>query len=123
MNKRYVYGAICFSLMMLTLFACSGPSFPYGTYVTSSGSNKLVLHDDGTYMFSQSGRTISTGTFTIDGDKLTWETDSYCDKLSASPATYTWTYKDNTLVLAVDVSDQCSSRVRVLNRVPYQFEE
>jgi len=123
MNKRIVIGAICVLLMVITLFACSGPSFPYGTFVSSSGSNKLVLDEDGTYIFSQSGRRISTGTFSVVGDKLTWETDSFCDKLDVGQTTYTWTFEENTLVLAVDVSDRCSSRVRVLNRVSYHLEE
>ncbi len=123
MNRHNVNGAICVLFMAISLFACSRPSFPYGTFFSSSGSNRLVLDEDGTFMFSQSGKTISTGTFSIVGDKLTWETDSFCDKLDASPATYTWTYKDNALVLAVDVSDRCSSRVRVLNRVSYHLEQ
>ena len=123
MNMSRVNRSICVSLLFLSLFACSSPSFPYGTFVSDSGSDQMVLNADGSFTYSESGTVVTTGTFSIQGNELTWETDSYCDERGAGKATYTWTFEDDTLVLQLKGEDHCSDRRYVLNLAPYHLEQ
>ena len=122
MNTIRVIGSICMSLLLLLLSACSSPTFPYGTFVSDSGSFEMVLKDDGSFTFSESGTVVTAGTFSLQGNELTWETDSFCDEKDAGKATYTWTFENATLVLDVKGEDQCADRLFVLNHAPYQLE-
>jgi hypothetical protein len=101
----------------------SGPSFPPGTYVAESISATLKLADDGRFTFSESGTVVATGTYSIQGNEITWETDTYCERVGAAKATYVCSFKDDTLLFQVKGDDRCADRLRVLNDVPYRKEE
>lgn len=123
MNKVCVNWSICILIPLLLLCACSSPSFPYGTFASDSGSYQMVLNDDGSFTYSESGTVVTTGTFSVQGNELTWEVDSYCDEIGAGKATYTWTFEDDTLILQVKGEDQCSDRLFVLNLAEYHLEK
>ncbi len=119
--KRHTNARILLlACLVIIMMACAGcqpkSSFPYGTYTSEDGIYQLVLNEDVSFEFSysKSGRIISVGTFSVQDDELTWETDSYCDKIKPRQATYTWTFTDNILVFKVVGADICSSRHGVL---------
>ena len=111
--------------LVIIMMACAGcqpkSSFPYGTYTSEDGTYQWVLSEDGSteFSFSKSGKVISAGTFSVQGDEVTWETDSYCDAIKPRQATYTWTFKDDKLVFKVIGADICSSRHKVIQNKPY----
>lgn len=123
MNKVIVSRSLWTSLLLLSLSSCSTPSFPYGTFVSETGSYQLVLNDNGAVTFSEYEAVVTTGTFSINGNELTWETDSYCDERSAGKATYTWRFEDDPLILHVKVEDACADRLFVLDGVAYYLEQ
>jgi hypothetical protein len=96
-------------------------AFPTGRFVAEDADWVLTLDDDGSFTFSESGVVAASGTFSLRGNELTWETDSYCDR--AGKATYTWTFENDTLLLEVKGEDECASRLEVLDDIPYQREE
>jgi hypothetical protein len=59
---------------------------------------------------------VTQGTYSIDGDQLTWENDSFCKTVSeaAESATYTWTADGDLLTMIVEGEDLCTVRVRVI---------
>ncbi len=101
----------------------AGSSFPPGTYVAESISAILKLADDGSFTFSESGAVVATGTFSIQGSEMTWETDTYCERMGAAKATYVWSFENETLLFHVKGDDRCADRLRVLNDMPYRKEE
>ncbi len=123
MNKSRVNGSICVSLLLLSLCACASPSFPYGTFASESGTDQMVLNQDGRFTYLESGTVVTAGTFSIQGNELTWETDSFCDEKGAGKATYTWTFENDTLVLQVKGEDRCADRRYVLHGAPYHLEQ
>ena len=125
MNKTRVAGFICISLLLLSLSACSGQSFRYDTYIANvdNSSYRIAFNDDNTFVVTELGAGEDTGTFSVKGDELTWETDVYCDSLNAGKATYTWTFKDDTLELKVKGEDKCPLRLSVLTSGPLHVEK
>ena len=73
-------------------------NFPTGTFVSNSGTYRFMFTDNGSWTISQGGGVIARGTFSIQGNEITWETDNYCDGIGAGKATYTWTFKNDTLL-------------------------
>jgi|GEM_PF-1552094 len=112
----------CLIIIMMASASCQPKSsFPYGTYTSEDGIYQWALNEDGSWEFSysKSGRIISVGTFSVQGDEVTWETDSYCDEIKPRQATYTWTFKDDILVFKVKGADICSSRHNVIQNKLY----
>jgi hypothetical protein len=69
------------------------------------------------------GEVEARGKFSIQGNELTWETDSYCDQSDAGKATYIWTYENDILQLQVKGKDKCSERYRRVDNFEYKKEQ
>jgi hypothetical protein len=123
MNKAVVSVAVCVLLLLPPLAACSGSFFPYGTYKTDSGSiDQMVLSPDGSFTFSGYGRVISTGTFSISGNELTWDVDSFCDERGGGGVVYIWTVEDEILHLQAKGEDICHGRRVSLDGAAYYLQ-
>ncbi len=107
------------------LFAACGDNgdtseFPVGVYHepgSADTSGTIEFKSDGTYVLLGGGEVVvSEGTYSIDGDQLTWETDSYCKAVSedVESATYTWTEDGDLLTMSVVGEDRCTGRVAVI---------
>ena len=94
--------------------------FPVGVYGqpgSTDTSGTIEFKSDGTYVLLDDNEVmVSEGTYSTDGDQLTWETDSYCKSVSddAESATYTWTEDDDLLTMTVVGEDKCIGRVGVI---------
>jgi hypothetical protein len=93
--------------------------FPTGVFAAKDGAWVLTFDDDGSFTFSESGTAVTSGTFSIRGNELTWETDDYCDR--AGKATYTWTFENDTLSFQVKGKDNCADRLAALDSIPYEI--
>lgn len=111
------------SLAVLSLVgACSSDSdssdntFPIGKYIPVTAEpdtlNVMEFKSDGTYTVAA----IDSGTYTTSGDVLTFETSTYCKKISpdAEKASYTWTWDGTTLEFTLKGTDKCTDRVATL---------
>lgn len=122
MNKGRVNLSVCVLFLLILLCACAGPSFPHGTFVSPSGFHRVTFNNDGSFTFFDAQTAASQGTYSIQGNELTWETDSHCDAQAAGKAAYTWTYENDNLVLNVKGDDSCSDRLSVYNTLTYQLQ-
>ncbi len=126
-GKQFV-SVVCIvlTLTLPLLSACGTPSgkssFPTGTFVCESAPFKTEWRDDGTYTSWMDGQEMASGTYSVEGNELTYESDSYCDSLGAGKATYTWTFKDDTLTFEVKGEDECSDRMGTLHLVSWHKE-
>jgi len=97
-------------------------TFPTGKFTAKDGDWVLTFDDNGNYTFSDHGKVEASGTFSIQANEVTWETDSYCDLRGGGKSTYTWTFEDVTLLFRLKGEDKCSDRVDTLDNVPYHKE-
>jgi hypothetical protein len=114
---------VCISFLLLPLCACSRSNFPSGTFATKSGSWILTFTDEGNFTFTEFSTIATEGTFSIQANELTWETDSFCDRIGAGKATYIWTFEVDTLLFQVKGEDKCAGRLSVLDNVSYHKEQ
>jgi lysophospholipase L1-like esterase len=91
--------------------------FPTGRLEAENADWVLLFDNDGSFTFSESGAVAASGTFSIQANELTWETDSGCEGLGQ--ATYTWTFENDTLLFQVKGGDECASRLGVLDGISY----
>lgn len=94
--------------------------FPVGVYHPVDGTEAdgtMEFKSDGTWVVKDgSGVARSEGTYSVDDDLFTWETDSYCkDRFGedGETATYRWAEDGNQLVLT-EGEDYCTDRVDVI---------
>jgi hypothetical protein len=92
---------------------------PMGTYSAKDGDYILELGDDNSFTFTENGSYITSGTFSQNGNEITWETDLYCDQLNSGKATYTWTFTNNRILFRMKGTDKCHDRMGVYLGVPY----
>lgn len=91
-----------------------GDDFPVGTYQQTGAGGTLVLREDGTFELDEMGGGLVTeGTYSVDGDQVTWESDSWCAARGedAESATYEWELDGDQLNLTVVGEDRCDGRV------------
>ena len=99
MDKKHLTCITCILSMLILLSACTGSKFPTGTYVSETFQTEF--NDDGSFIFPIGEQVLSKGTYSVQGDELTWETDSYCDEIGGGKAIYTWTFENDTLLFEV----------------------
>ena len=115
MNRRKLVGTMLGFGMGLTLLAAcvpptpAPPEFPTGRFVNADGDEEFQFNEDGTWSYfqGQSQSPVVFGTYSIDGDLYTDETNS--DPDCPFPGTYTWPYDGGTLTFRL-VEDECDGR-------------
>lgn len=129
MEKSPMQYLVYMLLLLLVLSACSNlssetnQSFPYGVYASNPEIDQMTLEENGNFTYKVSGTVLTSGTFTVQGNEITWETDSYCDQSNAGKATYTWTFDNDILIFSVVGEERCPGRLAVLNLIQYQVEK
>jgi hypothetical protein len=93
--------------------------FPVGVYHqqgSTDASGTMEFKSDGTFVLAEGDEIVTEGTYSIDGDQLTWDTDSWCKDISADAesATYTWTQDGELLTMTVEGEDLCTDRVNTI---------
>ena len=109
-------------LLLFPLAACARQSFPHGTFAPQFGPYRVTFKNDGSFVFTESGTVASTGTYSIQGNELTWDTDSYCAARGPQKATYTWSFANDELVLKAKGTDGCAMR-GPLYSVPWHLQQ
>lgn len=124
MKFKGVRVALAAMAMSGLLVACGDDNdtseFPVGVYHqpgSTDAEGTMEFTSDGTFVLTGSdGLVFTEGTYSVDGDRFTWETDSYCSGFGddAQSATYTWTLDGDLLTMTVDGEDLCTPRVGVI---------
>jgi hypothetical protein len=120
--KRHLTVAVVVVAALGMLGACSDDQdetqFPTGKMVpvsaTSTEGGYIEYKSDGTYVgIDQTGDTFTEGTYTIDGDEITFVNDSYCEANApgSNPATYTFEWDGEVLNFGDNPDDTCAERV------------
>jgi len=126
MKKKHITRVICIMFVLTVLSACGTSSvqssFPTGMFLSESGPFKTEWREDGTYTSWMNGQEITSGTYSVNGNELTYESDSYCDSLGAGKATYAWTLEDDTLTFELKGEDECSDRIGTLHQISWHKE-
>lgn len=112
------------TMASLGLFTACGDDgdtseFPVGVYHEPGfpdADATMEFTSDGTFVLAVGDEIVTEGTYSIDGDRLTWETDSWCKDVSdaAESATYTWTVDGDLLTMTVEGQDLCIDRVNTI---------
>jgi hypothetical protein len=106
------------------LGACSDDEteFPTGKMVpvsaTSTEGGYIEYKSDGTYVgIDPGGATFTEGTYTTDGDEITFEDDSYCEANApgSNPVTYTFEWDGEVLTFGDNPDDTCAARVETFS--------
>ena len=84
-------------------------TFPIGVFAAKD-RDWVFRFDSGSYTWSESGEVVASGTFSIQGNELTWQTDSYCGNEASMKSTYTWVFENDTLEFQVKGKDNCTDR-------------
>ena len=85
---------------------------PTGVFVHETRRDwTLQLNDDGSYVVRGNDRVDAIGTYIIDGDRYTEDTD-YLPCRQARTATYTWAYDGRRLTFRLAGEDHCAERRR-----------
>ena len=135
MRRTLLVGAVA-AVVAALVVGCGGRagSFPTGTYTATIESSDdvgfILFRTDGNWALYRGGPStggphmISDGTFTWNGDTLTYESDLLCEmeisqpdsglSASAKKATYKWTYTNGTLTLTAK-RDTCPDRAYLLD--------
>lgn len=112
--------------MGVLLAGCGGSdaaAFPTGSFAKQNRDTYVLeFKDDGKFVYYVDGEIETSGTYSVQGSVLTWETDSLCDGYDANPATYEWTYENGVLALTLKGEDRCSDRKAVLHLTSYVKE-
>lgn len=92
----------------VSLCACSNDEFPTGSY--RHDEFVAEYRDDGTFTLYENGEISTEGTYSNEGDEVTWIQDSFCDAENAGSATYQWSADEHGLRFELIGEDQCEAR-------------
>ena len=110
------------ALLCLLAGCAPGEDFSPGEYATTHEGQSWVLDfkPDGSWTGTFSGEIISSGTYTIDGDQLTWLTDSHCQETGyPGAAVYRLSIREDSLRFSRIGKDPCLSRQVILEDEVY----
>ena len=125
MKSKTARVAVMAIAIMGPLAACSDDGdtgeFPVGVYrlpgaTETSIDQTMEFRSDDTFEVVFDGETMTDGTYSVDGDQLTFETDSLCKEISdaAESATYAWTQDGDLLTMTVEGEDLCTDRAELM---------
>jgi hypothetical protein len=106
--KKILWTITCILFVAATLCACSNDGFPTGTYRNDSAVTEY--RDDGTITMWDNDEIVTEGTYSVEGDEITWIQDSWCDEENAGSATYKWSADDDGLSFELIGEDLCEGR-------------
>jgi hypothetical protein len=122
--KRHLTCAIVVVAALGMLGACGDDQdeteFPTGKFVpvtaTSTEEGYIEYKSDGTYVVNDEFGNTSEGTYTVDGDEITIENDSFCETVApdSNPVTYTFEWDGEVLSFGDNPDDVCIARVETL---------
>ena len=93
--------------------------FPTGIFVHETRKDwTLQYYDDGSYIFRVNGQVDAIGTYTIQ-DNLYTEDTEYLPCSDAPKATYAWTFDGQGLVFHLVGEDLCDARRQSLDGVTW----
>lgn len=123
MKSKTARIAVVAIAIMGPLAACSDDGdtgeFPVGVYHmpgATDAEGTMEFTSDDTFELRFTGEIVTEGTYSIDGDQLTWETDSFCKEIGddAESATYTWALDGELLTMTVEGEDLCPDRAELM---------
>ena len=100
--------------------------FPTGRFeqVEAAFPTTKEFNDDLTFVvWSEVGPVAPAGTYSINGNLITFETDPLCEPSGDEQATYKWAMDDTTLTFAVQGDDSCLPRNEILTSELRQVED
>lgn len=121
MKRKYLSIIVCILLMLITASACGEPDFPTGTFSSEGEWQQYEFKEDGKWILRVGGSINTEGTYSVQDNELTLETDLWCDAMEgvSTKATYTWTFKSETLIFEVKGEDKCTMRLDIINSTPF----
>ena len=122
MKLKWTLFCIAILLVLVAFAGCSSPLFPTGEFTGHLEGQEITLRfdDDGNFVILRNGSEYSGGTYSVEGNQLTWLTDSSCAAPNGETATYTWTLENQTLTFSLVEKDGCMSRLYMLEKLPYE---
>jgi hypothetical protein len=97
--------------------------FPTGVFVHETRRDwTLQFNDDGSYAFRVNDLVDATGTYVINGNQYTEDTD-YLPCRQTRTATYTWAYDGSRLTFHLAGEDNCAERRGSLDGVTWIKQE
>lgn len=124
MHPQRSFSIIAVSVLVVLVAGCgSGSEFPAGSYEMEHNGTQWLMqfNDDGTWLGIYDGQMEApeaAGTYTINNDELSFETDDGCGT-ETEEATYTWTVEGDDLTFSVVGADPCGGRRTLLHNVTY----
>jgi hypothetical protein len=106
--KKIIWTITFVLLIAAALSACSSDEFPYGRY--RSGSAVTEYREDGKLTMWNNDEVVTEGTFSVDGDEVTWIQDSWCEEENVGSATYRWQHEDGVLSFELIGEEPCLGR-------------
>jgi len=122
MKVKWTLFRIAMLLFLLTFAGCSSSQFPSGEFTSQLEGEEIRLRfdEDGNFMILRNGREHAEGTYSVEGNQLTWLTDSSCAAPNGETATYSWTLENQILTFSLVEKDSCMSRLYMLEKLPYE---
>ncbi|MEJ2486273.1 MAG: hypothetical protein P8Y68_11110 [Anaerolineales bacterium] len=121
MSKKLLLCLISLAAILFLLTGCSQEEFPAGkSIVTEYRDQKLTIYfnADGTFQFvwPDRGGLATDGTYSVEGNKLTFESDSTCEEQGHPGHTYEWKITDDQIAFEPVGDDPCFDRLGTMGK-------
>lgn len=115
------------SLFLISVVACTSTGtsqFPTGDYTAKLEGHEITLRfeSSGDFAIFRNGDEYAQGTYSVNGNRLTWLTHSACPSPESETATYYWTFEDQSLTFNLVDRDDCISRLYMIEKLPYELQ-
>ena len=78
MKLTWIFYSIAVLLVLVAFVGCSSSQFPTGEFTSQLEGQEITLRfdGDGNFVLLRNGREYAGGTYSVEGNQLTWLTDS-----------------------------------------------